>query len=235
MNIQSPSHVTASPVAGHKICIDPGHGGPDTGAIGPTGVQEKDVNLAIALQVRDELVSRGATVVMTRDTDRSVAAPNAPHDDELQARCNVATNSHSDIFVSIHNNAAPNASANGMETYHARDASDASVLLAQTIFGSMQGSLELRPRGVFPANYYVIHKATMPAELTEVAFVTNPLEEKLLASPDFQRKAATAIADGIVAYYTTAAKTHPSSERPDSARKAPVDPMPEDVLGNIAR
>lgn len=224
-----------SPVAGRKICLDPGHGGPDAGAVGPTGLREKDVNLAIALQVRDELVARGANVVMTRTTDQSVAAPTAPHDEELQARCDVATNARADVFVSIHANASEKPSANGMETYHARGASDASVLLAQTIFGSLRGALELRPRGVFPANFYVIHKATMPAELTEVAFISNPAEEKLLASPDFQKKAATAIADGIVAYFTTAAKTHPSKRREEGASNAPVEPLPEESLGLIAR
>lgn len=224
-----------SPIAGRKICLDPGHGGPDPGAVGPTGLREKDVNLAIALQVRDTLVERGADVVMTRVTDQSVAAPTAPHDEELQARCDVATNAHADIFVSIHANASDKPSANGMETYHARGASDASVLLAQTIFGSMRGALELRPRGVFPANFYVIHKATMPAELTEVAFISNPLEELLLANADFQKKAATAIADGIVAYFTTAAKTHPSSRRDESSLGAPVEPMPEEALGLIAK
>lgn len=223
------------PLAGRTVCIDPGHGGPDTGAIGPTGVREKDVNLAVALGVRDRLTAQGARVVMTRDTDRSVASPDADQATELQARCDIATRARADIFVSVHSNAAEKPSANGMETYHARQASDASVLLARSVFASMDEKIELRPRGVFPANFYVIHKATMPAELTEMAFVTNPVEEQLLASSDFQARMAEAITGGVVAYFTVSDQTRPSTERPPQAPDAPIEPLPEETLGLIAR
>lgn len=222
-----------APLAGKKVCIDPGHGGPDSGAIGPTGVNEKDVNLAIALNLRDELVAKGATVVMTRDTDRSVAPAGSGHAEELQARCDVATNAHADIFVSVHNNASDNTSASGLETYHARNASAASIELATDIYGAMTDQLPGHPRGVQSANFHVIYHATMPAELTEVAFITNPAEEKLLNTPDFQKKAAHAIADGVQKYFkATADGTIDTTPQPDGPNTQ-VEPMPEETLGYL--
>jgi N-acetylmuramoyl-L-alanine amidase len=223
-----------TPLAGKRICIDPGHGGYDTGAIGPTGVNEKDVNLAIALDVRDELTAQGATVIMTRDTDRSVAPEGSTHKQELQARCDIATRAKADIFVSVHSNAADKPAPNGMETYHARNASAASIELSNDIYESMTSQIPLHGRGVQAANFHVIYKATMPAELTEVAFVTNPAEEKLLATPEFQKKMAHAIAGGVTKYFRVNADGALSTTRPPEEPGSHIEPMPEDTLGFIA-
>lgn len=93
-----------------RIVVDPGHGGHDPGAIGPTGLQEKDVVLAIGLELRDKLKDElGLDVVMTRSTD--VFIP-------LEERTAIANKVNADLFVSIHANAAPNRSAAGIETYY---------------------------------------------------------------------------------------------------------------------
>lgn len=221
------ARMSAGPLTGKRICIDPGHGGEDPGAIGPSGLTEKSVNLAIALDVRDELRSYGADVVMTRDTDRSVAPPGSSHVQELQARCDVATKAKADVFVSVHNNANPNAATRGTETYHSRNADDASKFLAHSIYDKMTAQLPVSGRGVFPSDFYVIYHATMPAELTEVAFISNPDEEKLLASPYFQKKAAHAIGDGIVSYFHRQESEPASTLRPPAARAHVDEPLPE--------
>ncbi len=100
------------PVLGkiRRIVVDPGHGGHDPGAVGPTGLQEKDVVLAIGLELRDKLKEElGLDVVMTRSTD--VFIP-------LEERTAIANKVNADLFVSIHANAAPNRSAAGIETYY---------------------------------------------------------------------------------------------------------------------
>lgn len=93
-----------------RIVVDPGHGGHDPGAIGPSGLQEKDVVLAIGLKLRDLLRDElGLDVVMTRSTD--VFIP-------LEERTAIANKVNADLFVSIHANAASNRNASGIETYY---------------------------------------------------------------------------------------------------------------------
>ena len=93
-----------------RIVVDPGHGGHDPGAVGPNGIQEKDVVLAIGLKLRDRLKEElGVDVVMTRSTD--VFIP-------LEERTAIANKVGADLFLSVHANAAPNRSAAGIETYY---------------------------------------------------------------------------------------------------------------------
>lgn len=91
-----------------RVIIDAGHGGHDTGAIGPTGVREKDVALAVVLKLKDKLEALGLEVVLTRDDDTFIA---------LDQRTRIANKEHGDLFISIHCNAAPSKNLRGVETY----------------------------------------------------------------------------------------------------------------------
>jgi len=122
----------------------------------------------------------------------------------LQARCDVANNNNTDIFVSIHCNAAATPDAGGTEVWKARQSSDATGVLADRDYAQMSTQLPLDGRGVQEANFWVLVHTTMPAVLNEVAFVSNPREEALLADPDFQAKAAHALADGLTSYFNPA-------------------------------
>jgi N-acetylmuramoyl-L-alanine amidase len=95
----------------HRVVIDAGHGGHDTGAIGPTGVREKDVTLALAKLVKEKLNAElpDIEVIMTRDDDRTLA---------LQDRTNTANSAAADLFISIHCNASPHRRVRGVETYY---------------------------------------------------------------------------------------------------------------------
>ena len=124
MNMEEPVRImidiygngTGAPVAPHqsealrkRIVIDPGHGGHDTGAIGPNGLYEKDVVLDIALKLKKVLSENpDYQVFLTRDTD--VFIP-------LEQRTAIANSKHADLFVSIHANASPRREARGIETY----------------------------------------------------------------------------------------------------------------------
>ncbi|MBM3462082.1 MAG: N-acetylmuramoyl-L-alanine amidase [Armatimonadetes bacterium] len=190
-----------SSVQGQRIVIDPGHGGPDAGAIGPAGTREKDVTLAISHRLRDYLEARGAEVRLTRATDRSVARPDAPPNEELQARCDVANALNADVFVSIHANASQSSRASGMEVYHARRAGTAARRLARVEHDRLAGSLPVPARGVKAADFYVLTETHMPSVLVEVAFLTNPDEERLLANPEMQEAAAHALGAGLEEYF----------------------------------
>lgn len=177
-----------------KVCIDPGHGGYDPGAVGPTGLKEKDVNLAVALHAGSFLQAAGVSVVYTRTSDR-VTWPSDTNAD-LAARCKIANQAGADLFISIHCNSATNRSARGAETYCLQLGGQGEKL-ARAVHVELLRATGLVDRGVKTANFYVLRATKMPAALVELAFISNPDEEKLLKQSEFQARAGRAIAEGV--------------------------------------
>ena len=188
---------------GRKITIDPGHGGSDSGAIGPTGVMEKSVTLRVAQELRRLLVAEGATVYMTRETDTEVSPKGADASDieELQARCDIPNQNGSDIFVSIHMDSFTNGAAKGTTGYYYSLGSKRSRELADKIRSGVIDQLGTQSRGTQSCNFYVVKHTDMPATLVEVAFISNPSEERLMNSEAGIKKAAQGIADGIADFF----------------------------------
>lgn len=172
-----------------RITVDPGHGGKQPGAVGPTGVQEKNVCLAVALRVRELLRIRGhADMYMTRETDIDVPLSNRlPAAD---AAC----------YISIHCNAAKDRSANGTETFYRVGGHIDSKRLAEILQRNLLRELRLRDRGVKTAAFQVIRQAKCPAVLVELGFISNHAEEALLESEEGQERAARAIAAGVAEF-----------------------------------
>jgi N-acetylmuramoyl-L-alanine amidase len=189
---------------GKVIAIDPGHGGSDPGAIGLARTQEKDITLAISLKVKDLLEQAGATVLMTRVTDKDVYGPGASDVDELKARTTVANAGKADIFLSIHINSFVNRTVGGTATYYYQKTSY-DGLLAQCLQKNVAANDGLENRGKLPANFYVIKHTAMPASLLEVAFISNPDEENLLNDPQFEQKVAAGVVQGMDEFFTRAA------------------------------
>ncbi|HBS60622.1 MAG: N-acetylmuramoyl-L-alanine amidase [Bacillota bacterium] len=181
-----------------KIVIDPGHGGSDPGAIGPAGTQEKTHTLAVALYLRTLLQEAGHQVILTRETDRDVAYPDASASEELQARVDIANQAGAGLFISLHANAADNSGAGGTETWYYLDG----YLLAEAVQGEL-ANLGLTDRGVKQANFYVLKYTEMPAILVELAFISNSAEERLLAAEEFRERAAREINNGLAVWQQT--------------------------------
>lgn len=192
-----------SVLKGKIICIDPGHGGTDVGAIGHIGgkdVYEKNITLSIALPLRDMLTSAGAKVVMTRDTDNDVYGPWADADPELQARCDIANEAHADAFVSIHIDSFSNSSVDGTTAYYnAKSSKD--LLLAQMMHQATMNSLSIPDRGVKSNDFYVNVYTTMPSVLMEMGFITNDHRVKMLTSSWGPRGIAQSLFNGLVNYF----------------------------------
>lgn len=201
VNTPVASDVALSNVKNKIITIDPGHGGSDSGAIGPNGYTEKEGAFAISQKVASILNQSGAKVVMTRDSDVDVYGPNASARNELQARVDVGNNANSDIFVSIHCNAFVNPAANGTQTFY-YGSSYQGQRLAQSIQEKMIEANGLRDRGISTCNFYVVKHSYMPAVLIETAFITNYDEEALLSDDEWQTIMAKAIAEGINEYFS---------------------------------
>lgn len=192
-----------SVLKGKIICIDPGHGGTDVGAIGHIGgkdVYEKNITLSIALPLRDMLTSAGAKVVMTRDADKDVYGPWADADPELQARCDIANEAHADAFVSIHIDSFSNSSVDGTTAYYnAKSSKD--LLLAQMMHQATMNSLSIPDRGVKSNDFYVNVYTTMPSVLMEMGFITNDHRVKMLTSSWGPRGIAQSLFNGLVNYF----------------------------------
>ena len=189
---------------GKVIAIDPGHGGNDAGAIGPSGVMEKTVTLNVALELEKMLKAEGATIIMTRHTDKTVSPNGAKASaiEELQARCDVANHAKAHIFISIHADSFTNASARGTTGYYySQTEGQASIRLADCIRKALCEQIRTPSRGTKPCNFYVVKNTDMPATLIELAFISNPDEENILSSPEGVMKCAQGIFDGIEDYF----------------------------------
>ena len=186
-----------------KITIDAGHGGNDSGAIGPTGIMEKSVTLRVANEVKRLLTAQGATVFMTRETDKEVSPKGAKASDieELQARCDVANQNNSDVFVSIHMDSFSNGAAKGTTGYYYSLGSAKSRDLADKVRSGVIDQIGTQSRGTQSCNFYVVKHTDMPATLVEVAFISNESEEKLMDSEEGIKKAAQGIVDGIADFF----------------------------------
>ena len=178
------------------VCIDPGHGGPDPGAVSPEGIQEKRITLTVAKRVAEYLRRAEIQAVLTRDTDKELVLGN---DDaaELRARAQVANNAKADFFLSIHCNAATSPEAEGFEVF-CYPGSIVGAVLANRVAHSYGIASGLPCRRVEGANFQVLRDTAMPAALIELGFLTNKADCALLKEPAFQDKIALGIAFGIL-------------------------------------
>jgi N-acetylmuramoyl-L-alanine amidase len=173
---------------GLTIVLDAGHGGHDAGAYGRSSL-EKNHTLDIVRRLRGHLMARGATVLLTRESDYFVTLPGRVH---------FANSRKADIFFSVHINSFGRASA-GTETYYY---SANSLILAREVQSELVKATGLNSRGVKRARFYVIRHTKMPGVLTESCFISNPREESLLLKPEFRERVAQGMARGLINYAT---------------------------------
>jgi N-acetylmuramoyl-L-alanine amidase len=173
---------------GLRICLDPGHS-PDPGAVGPTGLEEKAVNLGIAEKVKSMLERNGAEVLMTREGSDGIS---------LYDRPRVAIEKGADLLISIHNNALPDGVNpfynNGTSTYYYHPQA---LTLAREIHGELLYELGLPDFGLYYGNLVLTRPSQLPAVLVECAFMMIPEQEELLRDEKFQKKCAEGIYRGV--------------------------------------
>ena len=193
------------PLTGWVILVDPGHGGYDGGARARvSGVWEKHINLAVALEVEKSLAARGATVVMTRREDEDLCETERPASltkkrQDMENRVAIAVANRADMVLSIHMNEYRDARQSGPQVFY-RQGADAGRLLA----GCLQETLiaELTParaRQAMAGDYFIL-QLEVPSALVECGFLSNAAEERLLLTPAYQAKVGAAIAEGAAAY-----------------------------------
>jgi N-acetylmuramoyl-L-alanine amidase len=176
-------------LVGATILLDPGHGGKESGAVGPTGYTEKEINLVISQLLKAELIERGATVYLSRETDREVS---------LNDRVASIDRIKPTLSLSVHYNALPdsgdalNTDGIGVFWYHPQ-AHDLAVFLHNYLTKTLN-----RPSyGVYWNNLALTRPHTAPSILLELGFMINPTEFEWIVNPQEQVKLAAAIAEGI--------------------------------------
>lgn len=202
-----------TPLHGATVLLDPGHGGVETGATGPNGLVERDLNLAVATRTKADLERQGATVVLTRTADYRVT---------LDARAALAQRLKPPVFISIHHNGGDDGPADkpGTETYY-QHASLTSKRLAGLLYEEVFRVFAGRPGITWHANvdagakyrlndrggdYYGILRGTngVTAAISEALFLSaSPSEAALLARPDVQADEAMAITRAVRRYLLT--------------------------------
>ena len=199
LNIKRP--VTAvegdEPLLGIVIMVDPGHGGSDSGALGPLGLNnsEKTINLNTALKLQVELEQLGATVLMTRTTDINVS---------LEERLAASRNAKPDMFISVHaNSMADNVDISKVDGFSVFYREKFAQWLSETVFKHTIDTLNRNHKGIHSKNFYVTRGTWTPSILIESGFVPNPNEFEWLIDENEQALLAKSMAEGIVKYFNT--------------------------------
>lgn len=189
----------------YTVVIDPGHGGVDPGKVGVHEEKEKDINLEIALRLKELLEKEKYTVIMTRETDQGLYQETDSNKKlaDLQARCALINDSNVDIAVSIHQNSYPDGSVKGAQVFY-QTSSEQGKILADTLQNQIITDIADGNKRTSKANdnYYMLLHTSVPMVIVECGFLSSPEEAALLCDTAYQQKMAQAIADGIDAYLT---------------------------------
>ena len=178
-----------------KICIDPGHGGRDSGAIGPAGLQEKSVTFDIAYHLECGLSCFGHSSFRTRLDDVYLS---------LEERCERANAAGADLFISIHANASENPRGHGYEVWTSPGWTPADIWATEFFnaiheaFPNLYGRVDMSDGDPDKeSKFWVLVHTNMPAVLIETAFISNPAEEESLSDPGWRMRMAGAIISAV--------------------------------------
>lgn len=177
---------------GIKVLINPGHGGEYTGAAGPTGVFAKDVSLAVSLLLKDELLNRGAVVVMTRETDLDIS---------LTERQQLIAQTEPAIALTIHHTSVEeDGDAEGSQGIRSYWYHPQSQVAAVFLHNYLVEQLDRVGGGIYWNNLALTRPSDAPAVVLELGFMTHPEEFEWIVDEKAQRVLAEVLADGIVAW-----------------------------------
>lgn len=198
---------SATPKTNKVIVVDAGHGLPDGGAVSKSGVTEAEINLQIAFKLKDILEQSGSTVILTRSNENGIYDANSESIrdkkiSDVRKRVEIGNNSDADIFVSIHLNKIEQSKYYGWQTFY-KTGSEKSKLLAEKIQENLNNTIqrENNREAAKLNNIYIMKHIEIPICLIECGFLSNPEEENLLQTEEYQEKLAWGIYGGINDYF----------------------------------
>lgn len=190
-----------SPKPSYTVVVDAGHGGADGGVQGVnTGVYERELNLSIAYKVKAELEKARINVVMTRTTsDGALDTMLTQKQEDMEKRKKIIMDASPDCVVSIHQNKYTQQSRRGAQAFFWGDSSLADVL--QSALNENLNKVNTgRTFSALKGDYYILRQTPYPSALVECGFLSNPLDEALLVTDEYQNKVAKVIADSIISF-----------------------------------
>lgn len=197
--IQSMAWVVANKV----VVVDPGHGGPDGGGVGPSGVLEKTVTLELSKKLANYLSQAGGAVILTRDSDTDLSSAGKRIQErkreDLKNRVKIGNESNAAAFLSVHTNSFGSIWT-GAQVFFSPESKE-SKALAECIQREIGRIMRNTDRKAKPLSPYILRNLKMPAVIVEAGFLSNPREEKLLTDSHYQEKMAFAIYAGTVKYF----------------------------------
>ena len=195
------------PTEGKTIIIDAGHGAPDGGAVGDTGVLEKDLNLAVAKVLQKFFESNGTQVLLTRSDDNGIydidGSIKSKKISDIKNREEFIKASDAELFISIHMNKFGQKEYSGPQVFFSRN-NEKSELLAKCIQKSMLAALNPENRREIKKaddGIYLLKTAQIPAVLVECGFLSNSKEEQMLKDEKYQRQLAWSMYCGVIEYF----------------------------------
>lgn len=185
------------------IVIDAGHGGADPGKVGVNQVEEKDLNLAIALRLKKLLEAEGFEVVLTREDENGLYSEGASNKkvEDMRKRCEIITDAMPVFTISIHQNSYPEEYVKGAQVFY-YGASSEGKELAEILQASLIERLDPENHRAAKANesYYLLKRTPTPTVIVECGFLSNNQEAQLLTTEEYQEKVAWAIHMGVLQY-----------------------------------
>ncbi|MGM9834620.1 MAG: N-acetylmuramoyl-L-alanine amidase [Bacilli bacterium] len=184
---------------GLVFVIDPGHGGKDAGTSFQK-LEEKDINLDLSLKLKEELVSKGATVYLTRNDDYDLSYPEADRrkKSDFDNRINYINNSNADMYFSIHINYLSDSRYSGPQVFYNVKDKDLAESIQKSLNDKVNASRDAKK---ISQNYYMYRKLNISGVLIECGFISNAKERKLLVDENYQEKLVSGIVDGVISYY----------------------------------
>lgn len=188
---------------GLSIVIDAGHGGIDPGKVGINDALEKDINLALALKLRDKFSQDSIRIILTRDSDTGLYSEGSTNKkaEDMQTRCKIISDASPIFTVSLHQNSYPSPEVCGAQVFYFGQSQDGKKL-ADMIQDSLISNVDPDNHRVAKANesYYLLKKTPTPTVIVECGFLSNPTEADLLLTDDYQNLLVDAIYNGIQNY-----------------------------------
>lgn len=187
----------------YKVLIDSGHGGVDPGKVGVNGAYEKDINLAVALFLKEELENSGCEVIMTRETDTGLYNENDSSKKvaDLKRRVELMNSEEPDVTISIHQNSFTQESSKGAQVFYQTTSAEGKKF-AEIMQKQLKDGLDNSNNRVAKPNsdYYILKNSTCVAIIVECGFLSNSQEAGLLITRDYQKEIAKTIAKGTLEY-----------------------------------
>ena len=197
--------ITVGSFNNRTIVIDAGHGLPDGGAVGESGITENELNLKVALYLEEILTKKGFTVIMTRRDENGIYSADSKtvrnkKREDIKKRVDIGNTSNASLFISIHMNCFGLKSCSGPQVFYCAGSPEGEAVAKSIREAFIKNISDHCTREIKPVTdgIYLLCHIKAPAVLVECGFLSNSAEEKLLITDKYQKKLAESIADGII-------------------------------------